>query len=102
MVAAERPEFGGVHAALKGHGFGGEGDECRFIGLAPPRHGRKIGAVGFDHQAVRRDAFHGFAQVVVGGIGHGAGDGNVPAVGKETIKKSHGVAAEAVPQHGAS
>lgn len=64
---------------------------------APPGYRSEIGTVGFHQQSIAGDDTYRVAQRAVGGIGHGAGQGNVPAA----VQKRPGgvlVSAEAVPE----
>ena len=75
----------------------GEDREGRFVALAAPGHGRKIGAVGLQQQAVVRDDGQGLAHGLVGRIADRAGDGDVPAVADDAPGHVD-IAAKAVPQ----
>ena len=82
VVAAEPPEFFGLHAAGGGHVAHGEHREGGLVALAAPGHGRKVGAVGLQQQAVVRDDGQGLAHGLVGRIADRAGDGRLRAVGE--------------------
>ena len=97
IVAAELPELFGLHTAGGRHMAYGEDREGRLVALAAPGHGRKVGAVGLQQQAVVRDDGQGLAHGLVGRVADRSGDGDVPAVADDA--PGHiGIAAKAVPE----
>ena len=75
----------------------GEDREGGLVALAAPGHGRKVGAVGLQQQAVVRDDGQGLAHGLVGRVADRSGDGDVPAVADDA--PGHiGIAAKAVPE----
>ena len=68
-----------------------------FVTRTAPGHGREIGGVGFEEQAVFGNEGDGLAQGAVGGVADGPGDGDMPAVVQDAARQSR-AAAEAVPE----
>ncbi len=66
----------GRHAPRLRDDAGGRGDEGRLVALAAMRHGREVGRVGLDEQAVERDVAGDVAQFVGVLEGHDAGKGD--------------------------
>ena len=97
IVAAELPELFGLHAAGGRHMAYGEDREGGLVALAAPGHGRKVGAVGLQQQAVVRDDGQGLTHGLVGRVADRSGDGDVPAVADDA--PGHvGIAAKTVPE----